>query len=376
MSLFGKKEVATEEKQTQENSQPTQMDNKAKAVKSTIPSSASLLHSEGRTSPKPTEGEDALMTVSEAKFSDLYITPDKKTYVWSGKSNSGLKLANFIDLQEFISTVIEKYDGKNNSYSLRYKERTYRIERTVALEGEQYCARKMPSRIPDLEKLGLPSGIYRQLLSLGKKSGLILLSGATGMGKSTTIAALIKKYLQTEGGYAFTIEDPIEMPLDGVYNTVNGDLGLCKQTTPPNDVWEEGIKSALRSKPRYIYLGEIRSADAAVELLRAATSGHLVLSTIHANNISDAINALAKYAASSGISEDMAYELMANGLLACVHQNLTGSPRRLRAEALFANPDINAGCQTRAMLRTGKLNLATILELQKTKMEKGLPLFE
>ena len=117
----------------------------------------------------------------------------------------------------------------------------------------------------------------------------------------------------------------------------------------------------MRSKPRYIYLGEIRSPEAAVELLRAATSGHLVLSTIHANNVGDAINA---------------HELMANGLLACIHQNLIGSPRRLQLEALFANPDINAGCQVRAMLRTGKLNLATIMEAQKTKLERGLPLFD
>ena len=208
------------------------------------------------------------------------------------------------------------------------------------------------------------------------ESGLILFAGATGTGKSTSISALIKKYLQTEGGYAFTIEDPIEMPLDGVYQTENGDLGLCKQTTPPNGLWEEGIKSALRSKPRYIYLGEIRSAEAAVELLRAATSGHLVLSTIHANNVGDAINAVAKYAASSGISEEMAYELMANGMLACIHQNLVGSPRKLQIEALFANPDINSGCQVRAMLRTGKLNLATIMESQRTKLERGLPLFD
>lgn len=368
MSLFNKKENAAENATTPSATE--------KNTRGTIQSSAALLRSEGRVPPKPAEGEGAPVSTNDTKFSDLYITPDKTCYIWSGKSNSGLKVANFTDLQEFITAVIEKYDGQNSSYSLRFKGRDYRIERTVALEGEQFCARKMPTSIPNIERLGLPAGIYNQLLTLSDKSGLILLAGATGTGKSTTISALIKKYLQTEGGYAFTIEDPIEMPLDGVYQTENGDLGLCKQTVPPNGIWEEGIKSALRSKPRYIYLGEIRSPEAAVELLRAATSGHLVLSTIHANNVSDAVNALAKYAASSGISEEMAYELMANGLLACIHQNLVGSPRRLKAEALFANPNINSGCPVRAMLRSGKLNIATILESQKTKMEKGLPLFD
>lgn len=357
-----------------ENEKPTTVINPVN--RSSIQSSASLLHKEGVMQQKIADRIDGPVSVNDANFSDLYITPDKTSYVWSGKSNSGLKVADFTDLQEFIKTVIEKYDGENPSYSLHYKGRNYRIERTIALEGEQYCARKMPKSIPELEKLGLPMGIYKQLLTLSNKSGLILLAGATGTGKSTTISSLIKRYLETEGGYAFTIEDPIEMPLDGVYQTKNGDLGLCKQTVPPRGVWEEGIKSALRSKPRYIYLGEIRSPEAAVELLRAATSGHLVLSTIHSNNVNDAINAMAKYASSSSISEEMAYELMANGLLACIHQNLLGTPRHLEAEGLFANPNINGGCAVRAMIRSGNLNIATIMETQQTKMEKGLPLFE
>ena len=363
MSLFTKKDATSE--------------TEAKVSRvSTVQSSAALLHKEGIVKPKQDDGEGPAQSTNETKFSDLYITPDKTCYIWSGKSNSGLKVARCTDLQEFINAVIEKYDGENGSYSLKFKGQDYRIERTIALEGEQYCARKMPTSIPRIEQLGLPSGIYNQLMSLADKSGLILLAGATGTGKSTTISALIKKYLETEGGYAFTIEDPIEMPLDGVYQTKNGDLGLCKQTIPPKGDWAEGIKSALRSKPRYIYLGEIRTPDAAVELLRAATSGHLAFSTIHANNVNDAINALAKYAASNGMSEGMAYELMANGLLACIHQNLIGSPKKLRAEALFTNPNVNGGCAVRAMLRSGNLNIATIMETQKTKMEKGLPLFD
>ena len=132
----------------------------------------------------------------------------------------------------------------------------------------------------------------------------------------------------------------------------------------------------MRSKPKYSYVGEIRTPEAAVELLRAATSGHLVFSTIHGNNVTDAINALGKYAASSGITEEMAYELIANGFLACIHQNLIGSPRRLEVEAVFANPNLSAGCQVRGMIRTARLNLNTIIEQQRSKMKLGQPLFE
>jgi twitching motility protein PilT len=361
MSLFNKDQPAP---QTNTTARPGTM------------SSAALLKSESIPQKPHSDDVDANLTVNEANFSDLYITPDKKCYVWSQKSSNGLKLANYVDLGEFINAVVDGYNGSLSSYSLNFKNRSYRVERTVALEGEQFCARKMPIHIPDLEKLNLPAGVYRQLISLANKTGLILLTGATGSGKSTTISALIKKYLSTEGGYAFTIEDPIEMPLDGVYQTRNGDLGLCKQTMPPNGKWADGIKSALRSKPRYIYVGEIRSPEAAVELLRAATSGHLVFSTIHGNNVTDAINALAKYAASYGISEDMAYEMIANGFLCCVHQTLSGTPRRLQVESIFSNPNLSGGCAVRAMIRTGRLNFGSIIEQQQSKMNLGRPLFD
>ena len=312
--------------------------------------------------------------INDVSFSDVYIPFDKKTFIWGERTNAGLKLVKFEDFEEFFAEMEKAYEG-TRSYLLNYKGRNYRVERTIALDGPQYIARKMPIAVPNIRNLGLPQGIYEHLASLADGCGLIIIAGATGSGKSTTSSALIKEYLQQKGGYAYTIEDPIEMPLDGIYKTPAGELGLCKQTTPPDGIWEEGIKSALRSKPRYVYLGEIRSPDVASEALRAATSGHLVLSTIHANNVPDAVNALVKYAAATGISEEMAYELVANGFLGCIHQVLEGAPKRAKVTYLFANPDVNESCQVRGMIRSGKLNLATLLEQQRIKIEKKIPLF-
>lgn len=313
--------------------------------------------------------------INDVPFSDVYITPDKKCYTWAAKSDAGLKVVTFEDYPEFLQQLEATFDGKNRSYLLTYHGRHYRVERTISGDGPQFCARKMPVTVPNLKSLGLPNGLYKYLLSLSGRSGLILLAGPTGSGKSTTISALLQEYLTQKGGYCFTIEDPIELPLDGVYLTPSGELGLCKQTTPPDGIWQEGIKSALRSKPRYIYLGEIRDPNVASEALRAATSGHLVLSTIHANNVSDSINSLVKYAASSGISEEMAFELVANGFLGCLHQILSGAPKKISVTYVFANPDLSAGCQVRSMFRNGKLNLSTVMEQQKIKMDKGMPLF-
>ena len=154
-------------------------------------------------------------------------------------------------------------------------------------------------------------------------------------------------------------------------------LGLCKQNIPPNGDWGAGLKSALRSKPRYILVGEIRTPETASEALRAATSGHLVLSSIHGNNVTDAITSVVKYASSTSMSEELAFDLFSRGMLAVMHQTLVGVGNNRHPELtyLFANPDTTKGDQVRGIIKTGKLNLATTIELQKTRLEKGLDLF-
>ena len=123
-------------------------------------------------------------------------------------------------------------------------------------------------------------------------------------------------------------------------------------------------------------VGEIRTPDAASEVLRAATSGHLVLSTIHANNVTDAINSVVKYASAGDMSEDLAYDLVSRGILGVIHQNLVGRGiKKPQVSFLFANPDTSKGDQVRGIIKTGKLNLGTAIETQMTRLYKGLSLF-
>ena len=198
-----------------------------------------------------------MATVNDTDFSDIYVIPDGTAYIWGKKTPSGLIPVRPDDYDEFYQALKTTYKD-NPSYLLKYKGRNYRVERTVTLDGQQFCARKMPDSIPDLTKLGMDERLMRYLLSLSGASGLLLVAGTTGSGKTTTLSALLREWLVREGGYAFTLEDPIEMPLDGTYKTINGELGICKQMTPPNGSWPDGLKSMLRSKPRYVYLGEIR----------------------------------------------------------------------------------------------------------------------
>ena len=317
-----------------------------------------------------------MTTITETTFSDIYITPKKEAFIPNKQTINALMRFNPEDFDKFYHLLETSWDGKNPSYSVIYDGIYYRVERTLALDGIQYCARRMPEKVPDFSSLGYPKQLEKYLLALKHASGLILWSGPTGSGKTTSISSLLKDYLSTEGGFAYTIEDPNEQPLDGIYTIPNGGLGLCKQTQPLNGDWGASLKSALRSKPRYIMVGEIRTPDTASEVLRAATSGHLVLSTIHANNVTDAITSTVKYATAGGMSEDLAYDLFSRGMLAVLHQTLVGtSIKRASVSFLFANPNTTKGDQVRGIIKGGKLNLGTSIETQMTRMARGLPIF-
>lgn len=318
-----------------------------------------------------------MATVTESKFSDIYITTEnRKSYIPDRRTLNALMEFQPDDFEAFFDTVVNGYDGINPSYSISYEGILYRVEKSEGISGTQYCARKMPSQVPSINVLGYPPELIKYLMALRRSSGLILCAGPTGSGKTTTISALLREYLIKEGGFAYTIEDPNEHPLDGVYNSECGGLGICRQTIPINGLWGESLKSALRSRPRYILVGEIRSPDAASEVLRAATSGHLVLSTIHANNVTDAINSVVKYASAGEMSEDLAYDLFSRGMLGVLHQNLIGRGiKKPDISYLFANPNNSQGDQVRGIIKTGNLNLNTAIETQMTRLSKGINLF-
>ncbi len=194
--------------------------------------------------------------INDVFYSDIYITPEKEVFVPDPKTESGLQRIEPEDFTDFFDLLEKTYRGKS-SYTMIYEGFFFRVERTNSMYGPIYCMRKMPKKVPDLVSLGYPAALINYLSTLGQASGLILLGGATGSGKTTTISSLLKEYLVRNGGFAYTIEDPFEMPLDGEYKAVNGSVGLCKQTQPVDDNWGASLRSALRSRPRYIFVGEI-----------------------------------------------------------------------------------------------------------------------
>jgi twitching motility protein PilT len=142
--------------------------------------------------------------------------------------------------------------------------------------------RVIPAEIPALDTLGLPASVAA-LADLSR--GLVLVTGATGSGKSTTLAALVDRINQTRPVHILTIEDPVEfLHRDARALVSQREVGLDVPT------YAAGLKSALRQDPDVILLGELRDRDTIETALIAAETGHLVLSTLHTLDAPETVN--------------------------------------------------------------------------------------
>ena len=148
-------------------------------------------------------------------------------------------------------------------------------------------ARNIKTEIPDCESLGLPP-VLKQLIM--NKRGIILFVGGTGSGKSTSLAALIDYRNKNHDGHIITIEDPVEFVHPHQRSIVNQrEVGVDTQS------YEEALKNTLRQAPDVILIGEIRTQETMEHALAFAETGHLCLSTLHANNANQALDRIINF---------------------------------------------------------------------------------
>lgn len=147
---------------------------------------------------------------------------------------------------------------------------------------------------------------YKKIMKMiSAPNGIILVTGATGSGKSTTVYSFLKK-LNVKGANLITVEDPVEMDIEGINQVqVNSEIGLDFATV---------LRSILREDPNVIMIGEIRDSETAQIAVRASITGHLVLSTLHTNNSLNTIERL--------IDMDVERYLLASALTGIVSQKL------------------------------------------------------
>lgn len=216
---------------------------------------------------------------------------------------------------------LKKKGEEKTDFSLLYDGIRYRCAVMKAIDGVWYVLRKSLPEVPSLDDLEYTGLYLKNIVETGRKSGLIIATGATGSGKTTFLNTLLKKYLETYGGRAVTIEDPPEMKIGGEYKN-----GRCFQMSVDEGSFDVGLKNSLRYRPRYILIGELRTKEAAITALRAATTGHLVFTTIHGSNISQAMLGMISLASQGG-QTDLAWKQLAESIqmVACLSRS-PGTP--------------------------------------------------
>jgi len=194
--------------------------------------------------------------------------------------------------------------------------------------------RLIPAHIPALEALGLPASVSSLV---NESRGLVLVTGATGSGKSTTLAALVAAINTARAVHILTIEDPIEFIHENQRAVVSQrEVGIDVPS------YAAGLKSALRQDPDVILLGELRDAETIETALVAAETGHLVLSTLHTLDAPETINRIVSVFPPH--HQGQIRHQLARVLRAAISQRLLpradGQGRALAAEVLVSTPYI------------------------------------
>ncbi|TCS99375.1 twitching motility protein PilU [Tepidimonas ignava] len=162
--------------------------------------------------------------------------------------------------------------------------------RISAMRQRGTCAvvvRFISGQIPKVSELGIPPVLTQMIMA---KRGLMLVVGATGSGKSTTLAALLDHRNEHTTGHILTIEDPIEYLFKNKKSVVNQ-----REVGTDTESLQVALKNALRQAPDVILIGEIRDRETMSQAIAYAQSGHLVLATLHANNSYQALNRILNF---------------------------------------------------------------------------------
>lgn len=287
--------------------------------------------------------------------------------------------SDYNDIVYFLLEEAKKQ--KKLEFSLELEHEGIRIlfrgHHIISTEGKVFIFRRLPSIIPDISDLGMPSSII-ELLSHEKlnNGGLIIIAGETGQGKSTTAGAAIAYRLNKYASFCLTIENPVELPLQGFYETEKG-RGVCFQTQVEDDDIEAAIKSSLRCYPSIsnsiLFLGEIRDGMMASEVLRIASNGHLVITTMHGGNLIGSLKRFLSLATSyKNANEADTKSMFASVFRLAIHQELevkANGKKQIRPNVLFSSGDASAIANR---LKTGNLELlSTDIQNQNNALQRG-----
>lgn len=252
-----------------------------------------------------------------------------------------------------ILTVEQKKEfdhEKNLDYAVELLIRDhacrFRVNLFISYGSVGACVRVIPDSIPDFNWTSFPKELAHRIGSF--LNGLVLFTGVTGSGKSTSLAMIVELLNRTLGYRILTIEDPIEYRFPIYSNSVVSQREVGRDVSS----FADGLRFGLRQDPDVIFVGEIRDIETARMALSAAETGHLVLSTLHTRDAKGAISRYADFFPQQVQSEVRAQ--LATGLRAVICQRLLqsvidGEKQELALEILFNSHAISAA------IRVGKL---------------------
>lgn len=299
-----------------------------------------------------------MTSIAELVFSDLCIDPCLQRS-WIKATPDSLKAEPLPtechdEAGELLGNLEAQFKklGKQN-FRFIWRENPLRVQRMQLHDGSAvFICRQFKKLAGGLTGLGVPRAVANELLSPQLREGMVVFLGKAGAGKTTLAGTLIGERLTNLGGVCWTVENPIEMSLEGRHGQ-----GICYQTEADSDEkMAASIAEVYRATPNMIFIGEARDGHTVREATVASLSGHLVVMTVHAGDIVTGISRLASLHGGAN-----AFRVLADALRVLVHLNLHYHPpigpaktakRVLSVEPLLVNTE-----SVQATIREGTLHM-------------------
>jgi len=228
--------------------------------------------------------------------------------------------------------------------SYRLRSLQFRINIFKENDGIAVAIRALSLDVPKVEEIGFANNVWEDIIN--RKHGLVLLTGITGAGKSTTIASLIGRVSEKHACRIITVEDPIEYIFQQKYSIVS-------QREVGRDVmsFHEGLKEMMREDPDVIFVGEMRDPETIAMTLMAAETGHLVFSTLHTRDATGTVTRILDYFP-AGRQQEVRNQLSL-GMAYIICQKLV--PKKDKTGRIVAMEILNNNYACANLIRTGKV---------------------
>lgn len=239
-----------------------------------------------------------LRDAADREASDVHLVPGyPPTYRVHGRLEpAGSQMLTAEYVRDMVVSILPRRlaarlsDGKNFdcSISLEHKGAPCRFRANVFLAQGSWCAalRHVPNGIPSFEWMGFSEALAQRMVA--HRNGLVIITGVTGSGKTTTLAALVDLLNRRGEHRIITVEEPIEY----VHQPISASMIVQREVGRDVDSFYDGLKYGLRQDPDVVLIGEIRDRDTARMAISAAETGHLILTTLHTKDAKGAITRL------------------------------------------------------------------------------------